>query len=94
VTGVDDILEAVEPLLGREPPVPEAPPLEPTPAVAKDPDGAERARIMEALGPSPIEVDEVIRYTGLKPALVHLVLLELDLGGRLDRHPGQRVSLK
>jgi hypothetical protein len=24
---------------------------------------------------------------------VHLVLLELNLAGRIERHPGQRVSL-
>jgi DNA processing protein len=40
-----------------------------------------------------VDVDDIIRFTGLRPALVHLVLLELDLAGRLARHPGQRVSL-
>jgi DNA processing protein len=34
-----------------------------------------------------------VRFTGLSPATVHLVLLELDLAGRLERHGGQRVSL-
>ena len=48
--------------------------------------------IVEALGPTPVEIDEIIRFTGLRPAVVHLVLLELDLAGRLERHPGGRVS--
>jgi DNA processing protein len=26
-------------------------------------------------------------------AIVHVVLLELELAGRLERHPGNRVSL-
>jgi DNA processing protein len=61
---------------------------------SRDPEEADRRRVIEALGPSPIDVDELIRFTGLRAAMVHLVLLELDLAGRLDRHPGQRVSLK
>ncbi|MFZ1681892.1 MAG: DNA-protecting protein DprA, partial [Rhizobiaceae bacterium] len=52
-----------------------------------------RARILEALGPTPTPIDEVIRHTGLPPAMVHLVLLELDLAGRLERHSGGAVSL-
>ena len=38
-------------------------------------------------------IDEIIRFTGLRPALVHLLLVELSLAGRIERHPGQRVSL-
>ena len=53
----------------------------------------ERASIIAALGPTPVAIDEIIRFTGLRPAVVHLVLLELDLAGRIERHPGQRVSL-
>jgi DNA processing protein len=96
VTGVSDVLEALEPLLGRQPPPAEEPAfaVSETSAPARDPEEADRRRVLEALGPSPIDVDELIRFTGLKPAMVHLVLLELDLGGKLERHPGQRVSLK
>ena len=45
------------------------------------------------LGPSPVEVDELIRQTGAAPAAVLTVILELELAGRLARHPGNRVSL-
>ncbi|TIW48786.1 MAG: DNA-protecting protein DprA, partial [Mesorhizobium sp.] len=38
-------------------------------------------------------VDEVIRHTGLSAAQVSMVLLELDLAGRLERHAGGNVSL-
>ncbi|MCY0146530.1 DNA-processing protein DprA [Hoeflea sp. G2-23] len=53
----------------------------------------DRARIIEALGPSPAEIDDIIAHTGVDPATVYLVLLELDLAGRLHRHPGGMVSL-
>jgi DNA processing protein len=51
-----------------------------------------RARIEELLGPAPVEVDELVRQTGATPAAVLTVLLELELAGRLARHPGGRVS--
>lgn len=51
-----------------------------------------RARIAELLGPTPVEVDELIRQSELTPAIVMTILLELELAGRLDRHPGNRVS--
>ncbi|GAA4020179.1 DNA-processing protein DprA [Sphingomonas swuensis] len=63
------------------------------PAVV-EPDSAERARVEELLGPSPAPVDEIVRLSGLEPGAVQLVLLELDLAGRLDRHAGGKVSLR
>jgi DNA processing protein len=51
-----------------------------------------RDRIEELLGPAPVEVDELVRQTGANPAAVVTVLLELELAGRLARHPGNRVS--
>jgi DNA processing protein len=91
VTELDDILDQLSPMRDRTPEgAEEPPPSEPLPDDAGDDD---RARITSALGPTPVTVDEIIRFTGLKPAVVHLVLLELTLAGRLERHPGQRVSL-
>ena len=57
-----------------------------------DPVGS-RSTIIEALGPSPVAVDELVRRCQLSPAVVASVLLELELEGRLERHAGQRVSL-
>nr|WP_314443558.1 DNA-processing protein DprA [uncultured Sphingomonas sp.] len=59
-----------------------------------EPDTAERARVEELLGPSPVPVDEIVRLSGLEPGAVQLVLLELDLAGRIDRHAGGKVSLR
>ncbi len=58
-----------------------------------DPGTAERTRITNLLSPTPVAVDELIRQSGLVPAVVQMVLLELELAGRLERHAGGRVSL-
>ena len=52
-----------------------------------------RQRILELLGPSAAPVDEIVRLSGASPGEVQLVLLELDLAGRLERHAGGKVSL-
>ena len=54
---------------------------------------AARAQILEALGPAPTTVDELIRVCHFSLPVVSTVLLELELAGRLERHPGSRVSL-
>jgi DNA processing protein len=50
-------------------------------------------RICERLGPEPLLVDELIRQCQASTAEVQRALMELELDGRLDRHPGNRVSL-
>ena len=59
------------------------------------PDGLDAARknIVELLSPTPAAVDELIRECQVSAALVAVVLLELELAGRIERHPGGRVSL-
>jgi DNA processing protein len=52
-----------------------------------------RAQITERLGPTPVAVDELVRQCHLSPAMVVTILLELELAGRLERHPGNQVSL-
>ena len=56
---------------------------------------AETARqtVLSALSPSPIAVDELARQCQVPAAEVAAVLLELELAGRIDRHPGHKVSL-
>ena len=64
------------------------------PPLAADVEAAERRSVTELLGPSAVPVDEVVRLSALPPATVQMVLLELELGGRLERHAGGRVSLR
>jgi DNA processing protein len=52
-----------------------------------------RHSVAEKLSPTPVEVDELIRQCQLTAPVVLTVLLELELAGRLERHPGSRVSL-
>lgn len=54
---------------------------------------AARRQVLEALGPAPTSVDEIIRQCQLSAPVVAAVLLELELAGRLERHPGHRVAL-
>jgi DNA processing protein len=58
-----------------------------------EPDVGDRARIIDLLGPSPIGLDDLIRMAGTSPTVVRIVLLELELAGRLERHGGGLVSL-
>ncbi|HTI85351.1 MAG TPA: DNA-processing protein DprA [Alphaproteobacteria bacterium] len=51
-----------------------------------------RSAVFEQLSPVPLAVDEIIRQCHLSPAVVALVLLELELAGRVERHPGNRIA--
>jgi DNA processing protein len=53
---------------------------------------AERAQVLAALGPHPIDIDEVVRATALGVRDVRILLMELDLAGEITRHGHQLVS--
>jgi DNA processing protein len=94
-TDVRDVLDAVAPMLDRPPAFPDPVFSAPAPdRLPSDPAESERASVLEALGPTPVEIDEVIRFTGVSARSVHVILLELELAGRIERHAGQRVSLR
>lgn len=63
-----------------------------------DPGGDETARarliLKTLLSPTPVSVDEVLRRCPCSGAAVNAALLELDLEGRLERLPGNRVALR
>ncbi|MEM6476813.1 MAG: DNA-processing protein DprA [Pseudomonadota bacterium] len=48
--------------------------------------------VAKLLTKAPIAVDELIRQSGASAAAVHMALLELELGGELERHAGGLVS--
>jgi DNA processing protein len=52
-----------------------------------------RSQVLDLLSPSPTPVDDVVRRCQLSPAAVMVVLLELELAGRLQTLPGNRVVL-
>jgi DNA processing protein len=88
-TEASDVINAVEPIMGR--PIPLREPDEEPPA--SEPEASDRARIVDLLGPTPILLDDLIRMAATSPAIVRTVLLELELAGRLERHGGGLVSL-
>ena len=63
------------------------------PRLAADEDlGPARQSIFDLLGSAPLQIDDLIRETGLSAQVVITVVLELELAGRIDRHPGNRLS--
>ena len=92
VTEAADVINALEPLLGR----PAAPlPHQPGPsglADRADGDGAAE-RVLAMLGPTPVTIDDLIQLSGVGAAVVRTVLLELEIAGRLQRERGGRVAL-
>jgi DNA processing protein len=93
--GVADVLDVLGDLLRRPLAEPERGGFRPSaaPEPGESELAATRASVAEALGPAPVTVDEIIRQCQLSPSMVSWVLLELELAGRLERHPGNRVSL-
>jgi DNA processing protein len=51
-------------------------------------------RILDRLGPSPLAEDQLIRDLSAAPATVAPVLTDLEMSGRIRRHPGGLVSLE
>jgi DNA processing protein len=85
VTDAADVLAVLRPILGA---AVELRAEEPEP-----PASGGRARIVALLGPTPMPVDDLVRLSGSSPAVVRVVLLELELAGRIERHGGALVSL-
>lgn len=55
--------------------------------------GQARAQVLELLGPSPTSVDDLLRRCQFSASTIISVLLELELAGRVETLPGNRVSL-
>ena len=94
VTSADDILEALAPVTRQSFKTArtlEEPSYDQT--TIAEANSGDRQRIIEALGPTPVAIDEIIAHTGVSPSQIYLILLELDLAGRLQRHSGGGVSL-
>ncbi|GJM01887.1 MAG: DNA processing protein DprA [Rhodomicrobium sp.] len=52
-----------------------------------------RARLLDMLGPVPIDRDSLTRVLGCSARDLQIALLELDLEGLIEHHGDQRVSL-
>ncbi len=103
----DDILQVLQPGLreapgGAEPAVSpsDSPPESLPDFLAEAPRMATGAAVADAslsladrLSPAPTPVDDLVREFGDDSAAVAAALLELELAGRVERHPGNRVAL-
>ncbi len=67
---------------------PDPPPLGP-----REPSAAEARSLLELLSPNPVDMDDLLRESGLDAATLSALLLELSLAGRITRHPNGDVSL-
>lgn len=94
VTTAKDVIDALRPIQGDAFPDPPAAALqEGAAAKVSNLSDHDRNGILDALSTAPVDTDALIRVTGLDSGAVYLALLELDLAGRLARHPGNKVSL-
>ncbi|WP_430475299.1 DNA-processing protein DprA [Thalassospira lucentensis] len=55
-------------------------------------DHSDSQSIFDFLSSSPLLIDELIRTSGLSAEQVSTILIELEVAGRVERHPGNRVS--
>jgi DNA processing protein len=88
-----DVMEVLRPLLERPFGEPERGVTQAEPAAFDPSELASARRIVRSmLGPSPVEIDEIVRRSELTVAVVSTILLEFELAGHLDRQAGGRVA--
>jgi len=99
VETADDVLQALAPLTPEQFAEPVREEIDPAAGRLTRPARPERldtesarATLLESLSTAPVQLDELIRNCQLSPQLVLVALLELELAGRVNRHPGGRVS--
>jgi DNA processing protein len=94
ITCAAEIIEQLRPMIGR--------PINVNEDMMREEDelgagyvasGKERELIMELLGPSPVDLDDLIRESGLKTPAVLAIVLELELAGLVKRHRRSQISL-
>lgn len=87
---VDDILNQLgTPQPAQKTPVPA---MQKTAPLGDDDLSRAHTEIEKLLSPTPVLVDELVRISGLPSATVQMVLTEKELAGRMQRHPGGKVS--
>jgi DNA processing protein len=93
VESAEDILSSFSPPRTERLLEPSPPDYVPSNASPANIDDHARGRVLEALGPTPVLKDEIVRVTGLSAAEVAIILLELTLSDRVERSPGDRFNL-
>ncbi|MDE0150809.1 MAG: DNA-processing protein DprA [Rhodospirillaceae bacterium] len=95
----DDVLQVLQPGL-RDAPGASEPTALPPDTAEEAPRAAVDAVVVDArhsladhLSPAPTPIDDLVREFGDDSATVAAALLELELAGRIERYPGNRVAL-
>jgi DNA processing protein len=92
VTEADDIIAVLRPIIGTELPAREDE-SEREDSAQSEPAADERQRVIALLSPAPVSIDDLIRLSQTSSRVVRMVLLELEIAGRIERHGGGLVSL-
>lgn len=58
------------------------------------PSDDDKSRLLASLSATPVEVDGLVRQSGLSASAIQMLLLELDLAGQIEWSSGQLVTLK
>ena len=92
ITSAEDVLQALEPLTER--PMQSGYSLDESRQLSLPvaSDDENRLQLLHSMGYTPVTIDDLIRHTQLNADLVHLLILELDLAGKIERHSGNLVS--
>ncbi|WP_425092719.1 DNA-processing protein DprA [Tropicimonas sp. S265A] len=102
IRNADDVLDALRPLVDAPQPGPvegdamaprRANPTASNPDSRPPPPDQIRARILAHLGAAPLPEDQLIRDLVLPAAAATSALVELEMAGRVIRHPGGALSL-
>ncbi|HEY2990854.1 MAG TPA: DNA-processing protein DprA [Candidatus Binatia bacterium] len=88
VERVEDIIEEIAPQLAGRAPATQ----EPLPPVLPPNMSAEAKKVFELVLGQPRQIDEVIESSGLQPAKVSEILLDLEILGLLKQLPGKRFA--
>ena len=62
-------------------------------SLSNDRSSVERSAVMDLMGMTYVSVDELVRQSGSSQATVQMVLLEIELAGKLERGAGGKVRL-
>ena len=90
VRSAADVAEALALSLEVSPTVPAPPGVPPSTPAASGPVGE---RLLALLGSAPVAEDVLTRELGQSAAAIGAALLDLEIDGRVQRHPGGMVSL-
>jgi len=92
-TTAEDIIQVLRSLSFRSLAEPPGDAWAGAPSVIPEPSDALRHKIMECLSPTPVHVDELIRAVNAPVGEVLMVILEMELAGRIERQAGNKVNL-